>query len=303
MSKKMALGKGLGALIDDAVDPTRNQDTKTEKQVVSELVNEIEIEKIDVNPYQPRTQFDEEALKELAESISKLGVIQPLTVRAVDGRFQLISGERRLRAAKLAGLKTIPVFIRTADDQGMLEMALVENIQREDLNAIEVAISYQRLIEECNLTQETLAERVGKKRATISNYLRLLKLPAEIQLGISQDLISMGHARALITIEDPKVQLDIYHQTIAEGLSVRRVEELARIANEPTPVSPAKTKDGKEKVSLGEQEIVLKDHLTNRLGLRADVKPGPKGDGKIVIAYNNQAELEAILEKFIKIEE
>ncbi|MBC7125563.1 MAG: ParB/RepB/Spo0J family partition protein [Bacteroidales bacterium] len=303
MSKKMALGKGLGALIDDAVDPTRKQDTKTEKQVVSELVNEIEIEKIDVNPYQPRTQFDEEALKELAESISKLGVIQPLTVRAVDGRFQLISGERRLRAAKLAGLKTIPVFIRTADDQGMLEMALVENIQREDLNAIEVAISYQRLIEECNLTQETLAERVGKKRATISNYLRLLKLPAEIQLGISQDLISMGHARALITIEDPKVQLDIYHQTIAEGLSVRRVEELARIANEPTPVSPAKTKDGKEKVSLGEQEIVLKDHLTNRLGLRADVKPGPKGDGKIVIAYNNQAELEAILEKFIKIEE
>lgn len=303
MSKKMALGKGLGALIDDAVDPTRNQDIKTEKQVVSELVNEIEIEKIDVNPYQPRTQFDEEALKELAESISKLGVIQPLTVRAVDGRFQLISGERRLRAAKLAGLKTIPVFIRTADDQGMLEMALVENIQREDLNAIEVAISYQRLIEECNLTQETLSERVGKKRATISNYLRLLKLPAEIQLGISQDLISMGHARALITIEDPKVQLDIYHQTIAEGLSVRRVEELARMANDQTPVSPAKTKDGKEKVNLGEQEIVLKDHLTNRLGLRADVKPGPKGDGKIVIAYNNQAELEAILEKFIKIEE
>ncbi len=303
MSKKMALGKGLGALIDDAVDPTRNQDIKTEKQVVSELVNEIEIEKIDVNPYQPRTQFDEEALNELAESISKLGVIQPLTVRAVDGRFQLISGERRLRAAKLAGLKTIPVFIRTADDQGMLEMALVENIQREDLNAIEVAISYQRLIEECNLTQETLSERVGKKRATISNYLRLLKLPAEIQLGISQDLISMGHARALITIEDPKVQLDIYHQTIAEGLSVRRVEELARMANDPTPVSPAKTKDGKEKVNLGEQEIVLKDHLTNRLGLRADVKPGPKGDGKIVIAYNNQAELEAILEKFIKIEE
>ncbi|WP_445201144.1 ParB/RepB/Spo0J family partition protein [Tenuifilum sp.] len=299
----MALGKGLGALIDDAVDPTRNQDIKTEKQVVSELVNEIEIEKIDVNPYQPRTQFDEEALKELAESISKLGVIQPLTVRAVDGRFQLISGERRLRAAKLAGLKTIPVFIRTADDQGMLEMALVENIQREDLNAIEVAISYQRLIEECNLTQETLSERVGKKRATISNYLRLLKLPAEIQLGISQDLISMGHARALITIEDPKVQLDIYHQTIAEGLSVRRVEELARMANDPTPVSPAKTKDGKEKVNLGEQEIVLKDHLTNRLGLRADVKPGPKGDGKIVISYNNQAELEAILEKFIKIEE
>ncbi|MBP9030254.1 MAG: ParB/RepB/Spo0J family partition protein [Bacteroidales bacterium] len=303
MSKKMALGKGLGALIDDASDPTRNQDFRTEKQVVSELVNEIEVDKIDVNPYQPRTQFDEEALKELADSISKLGVIQPLTVRAVDGRFQLISGERRLRAAKLAGLKTIPVFIRTADDQGMLEMALVENIQREDLNAIEVAISYQRLIEECNLTQETLSERVGKKRATISNYLRLLKLPAEIQLGISQNLISMGHARALITIEDPKIQLDIYHQTINEGLSVRKVEELVRMANEPQIDNPSKPKETKGKANLGEQEIVLKDHLTNRLGLRADVKPGPKGDGKIVISYNNQAELEAILEKFIKIEE
>lgn len=303
MSKKMALGKGLGALIDDAADPIRNQEARPEKHLVSELVNEIEIDKIDVNPFQPRTQFDEEALRELSDSISKLGVIQPLTVRAVDGRFQLISGERRLRAAKLAGLKTIPVFIRTADDQGMLEMALVENIQREDLNAIEVAISYQRLIEECNLTQETLSERVGKKRATISNYLRLLKLPAEIQLGISQNLISMGHARALITIEDPKVQLDIYHQTLNEGLSVRRVEELARMANEHQPDNPVKPKVSKEKVNLGEQEIVLKDHLTNRLGLRADVKPGSKGDGKIVISYNNQAELEAILEKFIKIEE
>lgn len=299
----MALGKGLGALIDDAADPIRNQEARPEKHLVSELVNEIEIDKIDVNPFQPRTQFDEEALRELSDSISKLGVIQPLTVRAVDGRFQLISGERRLRAAKLAGLKTIPVFIRTADDQGMLEMALVENIQREDLNAIEVAISYQRLIEECNLTQETLSERVGKKRATISNYLRLLKLPAEIQLGISQNLISMGHARALITIEDPKVQLDIYHQTLNEGLSVRRVEELARMANEHQPDNPVKPKVSKEKVNLGEQEIVLKDHLTNRLGLRADVKPGSKGDGKIVISYNNQAELEAILEKFIKIEE
>ncbi len=300
MSKKMALGKGLGALIEDASDPTRYSEPKPEKQVASELVNEIEIEKVDVNPFQPRTQFDEEALKELAESIAKLGIIQPLTVRAVDGRFQLISGERRLRAAKLAGLKTVPAFTRTADDQGMLEMALVENIQREDLNAIEVAISYQRLIDECNLTQETLSERVGKKRATVSNYLRLLKLPAEIQLGISQNLISMGHARALITIEDPKAQLDIYHQTINEGLSVRRVEELARMATEPkqTSLSAPKTK-----ANLGEQEIVLKEHLINRLGLRANVKPGTKGDGKIVISYNNQAELEAILEKFIRIEE
>lgn len=300
MTKKMALGKGLGALIEDAADPTRNVEARAEKQVVTELVNEIDIEKIDVNPFQPRTQFDEESLKELADSITKLGIIQPLTVRAVDGRYQLISGERRLRAAKLAGLKTVPAFTRTADDQGMLEMALVENIQREDLNAIEVAISYQRLIDECNLTQETLSERVGKKRATISNYLRLLKLPAEIQLGISQNYISMGHARALITIEDPKVQLDIYQRTVNEGLSVRQVEELARLANEPKGDSPAKAK---VKANLGEQEVVLKDHLVNRLGLRADVKPGSKGDGKIVISYNNQAELEAILEKFIRIEE
>lgn len=302
MSKKMALGKGLGALIDDAIDPTRNQGA-SERHIVNELVNEIDIDTIDVNPFQPRTQFDEEGLQELADSISKLGIIQPLTVRAVDGRFQLISGERRLRAAKLAGLTSIPVFIRTADDQGMLEMSLVENIQREDLNAIEVAISYQRLIEECNLTQETLSGRVGKKRATISNYLRLLKLPAEIQLGISQNLISMGHARALITIDDPKAQLDIYNQIINEGLSVRRVEELVRLTNEPLIENPSKAKENKVKKNLGEQEIVLKEHLTNRLGLRADVKPGQKGDGKIVISYNNQAELEAILERFIKIEE
>jgi len=302
MSKKMALGKGLGALIDDAIDPTRNQGA-SERHIVNELVNEIDIDTIDVNPFQPRTQFDEEGLQELADSIAKLGIIQPLTVRAVDGRFQLISGERRLRAAKLAGLTSIPVFIRTADDQGMLEMSLVENIQREDLNAIEVAISYQRLIEECNLTQETLSGRVGKKRATISNYLRLLKLPAEIQLGISQNLISMGHARALITIDDPKAQLNIYSQIINEGLSVRRVEELVRLANEPLIENPSKAKETKRKKNLGEQEIVLKEHLTNRLGLRADVKPGQKGDGKIVISYNNQAELEAILERFIKIEE
>jgi ParB family chromosome partitioning protein len=298
MSKKMALGKGLGALIDDAVDPTRKTDLTEEKKVVSELVNEIDIDKIDVNPYQPRTQFDEEALQELSDSISKLGIIQPLTVRALDGRFQLISGERRLRAAKLAGLKKVPAFVRTADDQGMLEMALVENIQREDLNAIEVAISYQRLMDECNLTQETLSERVGKKRATISNYLRLLKLPAEIQLGISQNLIGMGHARALITIEDPKVQIEIYQKTIEEGLSVRKVEELARLANEPK-----KDNKPKPKQNLGEQEEVLKEHLTNRLGLRADIKKGNNGNGKIVISYNNQDELEAILEKFIKIEE
>ncbi|MCB8963675.1 MAG: ParB/RepB/Spo0J family partition protein [Bacteroidales bacterium] len=301
MSKKMALGRGLGALIEDAaVDSAKNGNEDDVKHVVRELVNEIEVEKIDLNPYQPRTHFNEEALQELSDSIQKLGVIQPITVRALDGRFQLISGERRLRAAKLAGFKTIPAFTRTADDQGMLEMALVENIQREDLNAIEVAISYQRLIEECALTQETLGERVGKKRATVTNYLRLLRLPAEIQLGISESKISMGHARTLVNIDDKSLQLSIYNRIIAEDLSVRRVEELVRESQNNKPVKEAKPKVS---VNLDETEVMLREHLTNRLGLRADVKPGGKGDGKIVISYNNPDELDVIMEKFIKIDE
>lgn len=301
MSKKMALGRGLGALIEDAaVDTSKTGGEETVKHVVKELVNEIEVEKIDLNPYQPRTHFDEDALKELSDSIQKLGVIQPITVRAVDGRYQLISGERRLRAVKLAGLKTVPAFTRTTDDQGMLEMALVENIQREDLNAIEVAISYQRLIDECALTQESLADRVGKKRATITNYIRLLKLPAEIQVGISESKISMGHARALISIDDKALQISIYNKIINEDLSVRRVEELVRDSQNHKAPKEAKPKNN---FDLADTEVLLREHLTNRLGLRADVKPGGKGDGKIVISYNNPEELDVILEKFIKIDE
>lgn len=299
MSKKMALGRGLGALIEDADTAKGGKDEST-RHPVRELVSEIEVEKIDLNPYQPRTHFDENALQELSDSILQLGVIQPITVRAVDGRFQLISGERRLRAVKLAGLKTIPAFTRTADDQGMLEMALVENIQREDLNAIEVAISYQRLIDECALTQETLGDRVGKKRATITNYLRLLRLPAEIQHGISEFKISMGHARALVNVDDPKLQLGIYNKIVDEGLSVRRAEELVRDAQGS---KPQKESRAKPTVSLAQPEAMLREHLTNKLGLRADVKPGGKGDGKVVISYNNSEELEVILEKFTKIEE
>lgn len=300
MSKKMALGRGLGALIEDAaIDSTKNSNEEHVSHVVKELVNEIEVDKIDLNPYQPRTHFDENALQELSDSILKLGVIQPITVRAVDGRYQLISGERRLRAVKLAGLKTIPAFTRTADDQGMLEMALVENIQREDLNAIEVAISYQRLIDECALTQETLAERVGKKRATVTNYMRLLRLPAEIQVGISESKISMGHARALVNVDDTSLQLSIYNKIINEDLSVRKVEELVRDSQNHKAPKASKPKSS----TLAESEIMLHEHLTNKLGLRADVKPGGKGDGKIVISYNNPDELDLILEKFIKIEE
>ncbi|MHC1703020.1 MAG: ParB/RepB/Spo0J family partition protein [Tenuifilaceae bacterium] len=298
MTKKMALGRGLGALIEDANDPSRGEGR--DHSVTSELVNEIDVEKIDINPFQPRTTFDENALNELAESIKKLGIIQPITIRAINGKYQLISGERRLRAAKIAGLKTIPAYVRTANDQGLLEMALVENIQREDLDAIEVAISYQRLIEECNLTQENLADRVGKKRATVGNYLRLLKLPADIQLGIRQSHLSMGHARALITIDDPIAQLKLYRKIIDNELSVRKTEEEVRAIQENHPEKSQKLKNKQE---LPDTAAQLKDHLINKLGLAADIKPGTKGDGKIVIAYHNQEELEEIILKFNKIEE
>ncbi|PKP36130.1 MAG: chromosome partitioning protein ParB, partial [Bacteroidetes bacterium HGW-Bacteroidetes-15] len=227
MVKKMALGRGLGALIDGAETPQQRAEA-SEARKTSELVNEIDVEKIKANPFQPRTSFDEEALQELADSIRELGIIQPLTVRSVDGVYQLISGERRLRAAKLAGLKTVPAYIRTANDQGMLEMALVENIQREDLDAIEVAISYQRLIDECKLTHDNLSERVGKKRTTVTNYLRLLRLPAEIQLGIKDRKLGMGHARTLISLEDSSAQIKIFKKILSEDLSVRKTEELVR---------------------------------------------------------------------------
>lgn len=294
----MALGRGLGALIEDANEP-RNEVT-VEHTITSELVNEIDVEKIELNPYQPRTTFDEVALNELAESIRRLGIIQPITVRSVNGQFQLISGERRLRAAKIAGMSRIPAYIRTANDQGLLEMALVENIQREDLDAIEVAISYQRLIEECSLTQENLADRVGKKRATVGNYLRLLKLPAEIQLGLRQSHLTMGHARALITIDDPIAQLKIYRAILEKDLSVRKTEEEVRALQERHPEKAQKLKNNRD---LPETEAQLKEHLINKLGWAADIKPGTKGDGKIVISYHNELELQEIIHKFNGLEE
>jgi ParB family chromosome partitioning protein len=215
-AKKSALGRGLGALIED-VETNNN---KPAESVAS--INEIDIHAIEINPFQPRKTFDEDALQELASSIRQLGIIQPITVRKINGeKFQLITGERRFRASQLAGLETIPAYVRIADDQAMLELALVENIQREDLDAIEVAISYQRLIDECNLTQENMSDRVGKKRSTIANYLRLLKLPAEIQAGIRQKKITMGHARALVNVEDVEKQLSIFHHVMEQDLSVR----------------------------------------------------------------------------------
>jgi ParB family chromosome partitioning protein len=234
MTKKNALGRGLGALIDGV-----------EKEVLERKVEpntDISLDSIDGNPFQPRTHFDEQALEELAGSIKKLGIVQPLTVRETgNGRYQLIAGERRLRAARLAGLTHIPAYIRTADDQAMLELALVENIQREDLDAIEVAISFQRLIEECRLTQEQLSERVGKQRSTIANYLRLLRLPAEIQLGIRNKHVMMGHARTLVNIENPKTQMDVYYRIVDGDLSVRQVEELVRLLQTEKIRDPAKS--------------------------------------------------------------
>ncbi len=280
MAKKSPLGKGLGALIDNS---------KFEKKSVDEAVStgavaEIDIDKIDFNPFQPRKVFDKEALEELKSSIIKHGIIQPITVRkSATGNFQLISGERRLRASKEAGLKKIIAFVRDADDQGMLEMALIENIQREDLNAVEIAVSYQRLMDECNLTQDKLGDRVGKKRSTITNYLRLLKLPAEIQYGIQKKNISMGHARALINIEDNKKQVETYEKIISNKLSVRETENLIREIN-----SPAKKLQNKQvKAKLPEEYIKLKDKLSDILKSNVTIKRNNAGRGSVTIPFTS----------------
>jgi len=286
-AKKSALGRGLGALIDDA---------KYEKRPVNEAVStsaiaEIEISKIEANPFQPRKEFDDESLNELSSSIKELGVIQPITVKKLEnGNFQLISGERRTRASKLAGLKKIIAFVRDANDQGMLEMALVENIQREDLNSIEVAVTYQRLIDECTLTQEKLSERVGKKRATIANYLRLLKLPAEIQVGVRDNRISMGHARALIGVENSDSQLKIYHKIINEGLSVRNTEAIVREKNYPVRKEENKNK----KTQLPKQYLSFKNSLNSKLNTKVDLKRSDNGKGSIVISFNSEDEFNRI---------
>ena len=259
MAKKNALGRGLGALIDSNETEQR---TVTVEEQEPRGVDEVLTDAIEANPYQPRTIFDEEALDELASSIKEVGIIQPITVRKVDGnRFQLISGERRLRASKIAGIEKIPAYIREAEDQNMLEMALVENIQREDLDAIEVAISYQRLIDECKLTQESLSQRVGKKRATVANYLRLLKLPAEIQLGIKNQKVSMGHARSLVNIEEPKIQLSIYNKIVDQELSVRKVEDLVRKLNS----EEAEIENTTEQEQPRKDYEALTSHLKNSL--------------------------------------
>lgn len=293
MNKKVVLGRGLGALIEETEPEARN-----DKTIVGGT--EIDVDLIDNNPFQPRSDFDRETLEELASSLKEVGMVQPITIRELqNGRYQLITGERRLRAAKMANLIKVPAYIRTANDQGMLEMALVENIQREDLNAIDISISYQRLMEECSLTQEDLSLRVGKKRATVANYVRLLKLPAEIQMGIRENKISMGHARALVTLEEnPKAQIDLFYRIIDEDLSVRKTESLVQKLNQPP-------KDNPEKPLSDQESPQLYDDLRNQLSdfFRTDVefRRNNKGSGKIVIPFKSDDELERIIGIFDKL--
>ncbi len=283
-SKKSVLGRGLEALIEDA-NTQRNEFSG---------VNNISLDKIENNPFQPRINFNDDSLKELAESIKALGIIQPITVRKiVDNKYQIISGERRLRASKLIGLEEIPAYIRDADDNGMLEMALVENIQREDLDAIEIAITYNRLIEECKLTQEELSERVGKQRTTITNFLRLLKLPPEIQLGLRQQKITVGHARALINVDDSETQIMIYHQILRYDFSVRKVEDIVR------ELSIANNKPITKRTKLTSELKQLRDKLIKQFNCKVDVKKSSDGKGKIILSVGNETDFQEVINKLI----
>ncbi len=284
MAKRNALGRGLGALMTDA----------DEVQNPAAAIDEINVRDIEANPWQPRTTFDEEAMAELSRSIKEVGIIQPLTLRKTgENKYQIIAGERRFRASKMAGLKTIPAFIRESDDKNMLELALVENIQREDLDAIEVALSYQRLLDECNLTQETLSDRVGKKRSTISNYLRLLRLPAVIQKAIRDHEISMGHARAIINVKDPETQVMLYKQIINYDFSVRKIEEIVRKLN--SEESKDDKPNRKPATKFPKEYEQLQSHLSKHFDTDVDFKINNKGKGKIVIPFGSTNDLERII--------
>lgn len=284
--KRSALGRGLDALI-------KMDDLKTNG---SSSISEIELSKIQPNPEQPRSEFEKESLDELAASIRSLGVIQPITLKELEnGKYMIISGERRYRASLSAGLTSIPAYIRTAKDENIVEMALIENIQREDLNAIEIALTYQKLIDSYGLTQEKLSERIGKKRTTIANFLRLLKLPAEIQMGLKNRRIDMGHARALIPIEDPEVQLALYEQIVQDSLSVRQVEEIVRSTingkSEEKKIVPAKNKNA----SFSEDFDLLKEQLSNFFQTKVQLVCNKKGKGKITIPFASEEELEKLI--------
>ena len=290
--KKQALGRGLSALLKDPANDIKSVEDTNADKVVGNII-ELELETIKVNPFQPRTNFNEEALKELATSIQQLGVIQPITVRKIDfNQYELISGERRLRASKLAGLKTVPAYIRIANDNDSLVMALVENIQRHDLDPIEIAMSYQRLIDEIQLTQEQMSERVGKKRSTITNYLRLLRLDPIIQSGIRDGFISMGHGRAIINIEDLDVQTDIYHKIIKENLSVRETEALVKDYHEGLLNQNAALAKKKMTYTVSNTQQKV---FTDFFGAKVDVKISANGKGKINIPFHSAEDLERII--------
>ncbi|MFT4545737.1 MAG: ParB family chromosome partitioning protein [Bacteroidia bacterium] len=285
MAKKSALGRGLGALLDNTDSGLVAKGVLNQAPVAGSISG-IPISHIEANPFQPRTRFDQEKLDELAASISQLGIIQPLTVRMIrPNKYQLISGERRFRASQLAGLSEVPAYVRVADDQTMLEMALVENIQRDNLDAIEVAISYQRLIEECKLTQEALGERVGKKRSTVTNYLRLLKLPPQIQKAIIDRVITMGHARAIINIDNEAEQLEVYKEIVKGSLSVRATEQASRSAKQSKTV--------KKELPIEFQRI--KESVAEQLGADVNLKVNSKGKGSLSFAFDNEKELKRVL--------
>ena len=290
MSKKlMGLGRGLDSLI--SMDNIQTSG--------SSAINEIELSQISPNPEQPRAWFDEESLEELASSIRELGIIQPLTLRKLGAdQYQIISGERRYRAAKKAGLTTVPAYIRTANDSELTEMALIENIQREDLNAIEVALTFKKLIDQYRLTQEQLSTRIGKKRATIANFLRLLKLPAEVQLGLRDRRVDMGHARALLAVENPKLQLRLYNEILKKGLSVRQVEELAKEYNETSATEAPKKAAS---ASISKEFESLKKHLSSTFQTKVQFSCDKQGKGKIAFPFKNEEELARLITIFDRV--
>lgn len=289
-TKKQALGRGLSALLKDPDNDIKSVEDKNADKVVGNIV-ELELDSIEVNPFQPRTSFNEETLRELASSIKELGVIQPITVRKTDfNKYQLVSGERRFRASKMIGLETIPAYIRIANDQESLEMALVENIQRQDLDPIEIALSYQRLIDEIKVTQEELSDRVGKNRSTVTNYLRLLKLDPIIQTGMRDGFISMGHGRALINVEDTETQLSIYEKILGQSLSVRETEALVRNYKNPD----ASTTSAAKKSLPGFAKKGGKE-LSEILSTEVKVKSNSKGKGQLLVSFKDKQDFERIL--------
>ena len=291
--KYNSLGRGLDALI--STDAVRTQGSST--------INEIAIDHIEANPNQPRREFDDEALQDLANSIKEIGIIQPITLRQIaDNRFQIIAGERRWRASQLAGLKALPAYIRTIKDENVMEMALVENIQREDLNAIEIALAYEHLLESNGMTQEKVSERVGKSRTAITNYLRLLKLPAQVQMALQKKEIDMGHARALLALDSPALQIKLFKEILKNGYSVRKVEELVQALKNGDDIE-----SGKKKIiarnQLPEEFCVLKNRLAKFLNTKVQMTCSSKGKGKISIPFANEEELERIMNLFDKLKD